>query len=128
MTYYCTSDNGGPSGALASGHSANNWPLRGGKTNFFEGGIRVTAFVSGGFIPTHLHGSQRTGYIHACDWYPTFLNLAGGDPTDMHRGLPAVDGIDMWPDLSGAVLDSPRVEMMIGSEIVKQKAKGHPTL
>ena len=32
-----TSDNGGPAGQLSSGHSGNNFPLRGGKTNFFEG-------------------------------------------------------------------------------------------
>lgn len=30
----------------------NNWPLRGGKFSNFEGGIRVNAFVSGGWVPT----------------------------------------------------------------------------
>ena len=34
-----------------------SWPLRGGKTNVFEGGIRVTAFVSGGFLAPALRGS-----------------------------------------------------------------------
>ena len=63
-----TSDNGGPAGRLASGHSANNWPLRGGKTNFFEGGIRVTAFVGGGFVPKQARGTQLDGYIHIADW------------------------------------------------------------
>jgi arylsulfatase A-like enzyme len=37
-----TSDNGGPAGQASSGHSGNNFPLRGGKTNVFEGGIRVS--------------------------------------------------------------------------------------
>jgi arylsulfatase I/J len=122
-----TSDNGGPSGFLASGHSANNWPLRGGKTNFFEGGIRVTAFVSGGFIPTHVRGQKRSGYIHISDWYPTSIGLAGGDPTDDHPGLPSVDGIDMWGYLNGSVSESPRYEIMIGSELVSMKPKAHPT-
>ena len=87
-----------PSGNTVSGKAANNWPLRGGKQTAWEGGVRVAAFVSGGFLPAAVRGSFRDGYIHACDWYPTFIALAGGDPTDENaRGVPAVDGVDMWP-------------------------------
>jgi arylsulfatase A-like enzyme len=48
---------------------ANNWPLRGGKKTEFEGGVRVNAFISGGFIPVALRGATREGYIHVCDWW-----------------------------------------------------------
>lgn len=116
-----TADNGGPAGRLASGHSGNNWPLRGGKTNFFEGGVRVTAFVSGGAIPQNVRGTHLSGYIHVCDWYPTVLTLAGGIPTDDHPGLPTVDGYNMWPYVIGNTSDSPRTEIMIGSEQFTQK-------
>jgi len=116
-----TSDNGGPSGEAASGHSANNYPLRGGKTNFFQGGVRVSAFVAGGFLPTAVRGQHRTGYLHSCDWYPTVLGLAGGDPTDDHPLVPSVDGLNMWPYLTGAAGESPRTEIMIGTERITQK-------
>ena len=42
------SDNGGPIYRPGSG---NNHPLKGGKFNSYEGGVRVLAFVSGGFVP-----------------------------------------------------------------------------
>ena len=63
-----TSDNGGPAGQASSGHSGNNWPLRGGKTNNFEGGVRVASFLSGGFLPASVRGSARDGYMHVADW------------------------------------------------------------
>jgi arylsulfatase A-like enzyme len=40
-----SSDNGGP--LVTTGISGNNYPLKGGKTNDFEGGVRVVAFLSG---------------------------------------------------------------------------------
>ena len=75
------SDNGGPAGRLSSGHSGNNWPLRGGKTNNFEGGVRVASFLTGGFLTNNVMqqriGSELHGYIHLADWYPTLSFLAG---------------------------------------------------
>ncbi|KAK7469502.1 hypothetical protein BaRGS_00036481, partial [Batillaria attramentaria] len=83
-----TTDNGGPVNG-----GANNWPLRGGKTTFWEGGTRGSAFV----YSTSL--LKKTGYVnngmmHAVDWFPTILQLAG---------LPAeagIDGVDQWDMLS----------------------------
>ena len=62
----------------------------------FEGGIRVAAFVGGGFLP--VHNASRDGYIHAADWYPTVCLLAGGhDCREMAASsaasVPAVDGV-----------------------------------
>ena len=55
--------------------------------------------------------------LHICDWYATFGHLAGYTPDDpkaaAHTGIPPPDAIDMWPYLSGAVPDSPRVEIAL---------------
>jgi arylsulfatase I/J len=49
-----SSDNGG----IGLG---NNYPLRGHKHDPWEGGTRATAFVSGGFVPESLRGSECLG-------------------------------------------------------------------
>eukprot|EP00463_Aulacantha_scolymantha_P005849 TRINITY_DN725_c0_g1_i1.p1 TRINITY_DN725_c0_g1~~TRINITY_DN725_c0_g1_i1.p1 ORF type:complete len:331 (+),score=64.38 TRINITY_DN725_c0_g1_i1:136-993(+) len=65
-----SSDNGGPNYPTRTPSyvhcgGANNWPLKGGKVSLFEGGVRVPAFVSGGFVPTKLRGTKATGnYPH----------------------------------------------------------------
>lgn len=78
-----STDNGGiPTGF------GNNYPLRGAKTTVFEGGTRAVAFVHGA-------GLQKTGYtynglIHAVDWHPTVVSIAGGTTeTEM-------DGVSQW--------------------------------
>jgi len=81
-------DNGGPT---FEGHS--NYPLRGGKLNFFEGGIRPASFVSSPLLPRSVVGTWYNGYAHEVDWVPTFLTLAGV-PTPA-----GIDGIDFWPSL-----------------------------
>ena len=89
----------------------------GGKLSNWEGGIRSNAFVSGGFLPEHMRGSKQKGLIAGWDWYATYCNLAGVDPTD-HRAklanLPPIDSYDLWPLLSGQVKTSPRTELAIG--------------
>ena len=61
-----SSDNGGPEG---EGYGGNNWPLRGGKSSNWEGGVRVNAFVTGGFVPAAQRGTKATGLIAMEDWY-----------------------------------------------------------
>ena len=46
-------------------------PLRAGKKTEFEGGVRINAFLSGGFVPAALRGQRRNGYLHVCDWCAT---------------------------------------------------------
>ena len=48
--------------------SANNYPLRGGKFSDWQGGIRVNAFVSGGYLPDKMRGQKTDSYIHLTDW------------------------------------------------------------
>jgi len=92
----------------------NNYPLRGGKYSNFEGGIRVAAFLSGGYIPQAVRGTKSDEMVHIADWYRTFgEGLAGVDVTDesaAQSGLPAVDSLNLWPLLSGQSTTNPRAE------------------
>mmetsp|Transcript_43039 Transcript_43039/g.101299 ORF Transcript_43039/g.101299 Transcript_43039/m.101299 type:complete len:414 (+) Transcript_43039:137-1378(+) len=95
---------------------ANNYPLKGGKYTPFEGGVRSTSFVSGGFLPPAVRGTELHGMVHIADWYATLCGLAGVDPKDTEAegaGLPAVDSLDMWPLVSGQTTTSPRHEILI---------------
>ena len=106
-----SSDNGG--GVLAGG---NNYPLKGSKASDWQGGVRVNAFVSGGYLPTDMQGQKTEGYIHLADWYATFCGLAGVDPTDelaASAGLPEIDSLDMWLLISGENSTSPRTDIPI---------------
>merc|ERR1712070_1045478 len=84
---------------------ANNFPLRGGKYSNFEGGIRVNAFVSGGYVPESMRGKKLDGMMHIADWYRTLAEgIADVDPTDYwaaKSGLPPIDSLNVWPMLSG---------------------------
>ena len=99
-----------------------NYPLRGEKHTSWEGGMRVAAFVSGGFVPSALRGTTSDLIVHITDWYPTLCGLAGADPTDdppipplpvdpedpgrdIYRGnesFPPVDGVDVWSLLTSS--------------------------
>ena len=117
-----SSDNGGP---LGDGFGGNNWPLKGGKASNWEGGVRVNAFVAGGAVPAARRGTTESGLIEIADWYTTFVTLAGADPRDAAAaaaGLPPVDGVDMWPLLSGANATSPRTHIILGSSDDSDKA------
>lgn len=95
-------DNGGPTDG---GHS--NTPLRGGKLNFFEGGVRPAAFITSPLLPAAVVGSVYRGIVHEVDWFRTFLGLSlGSDRSSDSNGggfqRPLdleLDGMDVWPAL-----------------------------
>jgi len=91
------SDNGGSGGA-------DNSPLRGGKGQVFDGGIRVCCLVR---YPPRIPGGSVSGeFLTALEIVPTLLRLAGAPPpADV-----VLDGFDMLPILSGAER-SPRQAM-----------------
>lgn len=70
-------DNGGWMSANGTA-GGNNYPLTGGKYNNWEGGIRLNAFLSGGFLPKASRGTQHHGLVAGWDWYATWCALAGG--------------------------------------------------
>lgn len=85
-----SSDNGGPS----PGRVTMNTPLRAGKGTIYEGGMRVCAFASWpGRIAA---GTTIKEPLHAVDWYPTLLKLAGAKT---EQTLP-LDGLDIAPVLT----------------------------
>ena len=101
-----TSDNGGstsenndlkypddncPTGKLPG----NNLPLRGQKASVYEGGIRVPTLLS---WPAGLKPGTYDGVAQITDWMPTFCGLAGAELEEDLKW----DGIDLWPQPSGA--------------------------
>jgi len=84
-----SSDNGGPN----PGKVTMNTPLRAGKGTIYEGGMRVCAFAN---WPGHIAAnSTNREPMHAVDWYPTLLKLAGASSEQTL----APDGLDIWPTL-----------------------------
>jgi len=116
-------DNGG---AISKGGNVggNNWPLTGGKYNNWEGGIRTTSFISGGYLPKHRRGTTYEGLVAGWDWYATFSSMAGVDPHKDAKAeaanLPPVDSIDLTSVILGErSLQStlrPRTTWLIGAE------------
>jgi arylsulfatase A-like enzyme len=92
-----TSDNGG-------GGNGGNEPLRGAKSSYWEGGIRVP-FVARwpGRIPA---GTVTDEFLTALELFPTFVAAAGAKPPPGVK----LDGFDMLPVLEGRA-KSPRTEM-----------------
>ena len=74
---------------------SSNAPLRGRKTQVFEGGYRVPALLS---WPGILDRARVTAPIHAVDWLPTLSMLLGFEWNED----PVWDGVDVWPLVSGA--------------------------
>ena len=91
---------------------ANNHPHRGHKHDAWEGGTRVTSFISGGVVPAALRGTRNTNsVVHIIDWWATLSVLAGVDPVDdawFEGAVRPVDSVDVWPMLVGTNLTAPR--------------------
>jgi len=110
-----SADNGG---YLYNG--GDNTPLRGGKFSDFEGGSRVTAFVSGGYLAPSLRGTSTEELVHIADWGGTFCELAGiekrvceEDSLARQAGLPQPDSLSLAALVRGHNSSSPRTEVPI---------------
>lgn len=84
-------DDGYPQGRLPG----SNRPLRGQKGDLYEGGIRVPTLAN---WPGRLQAGKFSQPVHIVDWMPTLTALAGYAPRAELRW----DGLDVWPQLSGA--------------------------
>lgn len=89
------SDNGGVGGYGYLGHAndyiTDNSPLKGGKTTFYEGGIRVPMIVRWPKVIDS--GTQSNEAVTGMDFYPTLMEAAGISPPKSHR----IDGKSLLP-------------------------------
>lgn len=98
------SDNGGP--LVAKGNSApNNTPLRGGKGQLYEGGVRVPFLISWpGNLPS---GKDYDFPVSSLDVFATSLALAG---VSMPNDVPH-DGVNLIPFLKGEAKTAPHTRL-----------------
>lgn len=79
----------------------SNGPLRGAKGSTWEGGMRVPAIAR--WPGRVAAGSSCDAMMSELDLLPTIVGIAGGEmPTRK------IDGVDVWPLLSGQTNKSPR--------------------
>ena len=97
------SDNGGTNGDDSNRYPDTrvkgkirgmNTPLRGWKTQVYEGGIRVPALVN---WPAKLKPKKVSKPLHVIDWMPTLCGLLEITEQKGARW----DGVDIWPTLKG---------------------------
>lgn len=95
-------DNGGE-----TANSARNFPLRGKKSDTFDGGIRVMMTMAGPGIPTT--GASFDFPVDSVDLTPTFLAAAGQPlgPSDF------TDGVNLLPYLDGTLSGPPRSSVFV---------------
>ena len=90
-----SADNGG-----SLPHAQNNDPLRGGKQDHYDGGLRVPFLVR---WPEQIQGGSRSDYAGLVfDLFPTFVELARGTPS------PDLDAVSLVPILRGGAITKPR--------------------
>nr|XP_037286375.1 arylsulfatase B-like [Rhipicephalus microplus] len=102
---FVSSSGGLPDGDDDGSNWSFNWPLRGSRGTYFEGGVRVPAFV---WSPLMADRSPRvsTQLMHVTDWVPTIVHLAGGDAKILGE-VADFDSYNQWPTISKN-LASPR--------------------
>jgi arylsulfatase A-like enzyme len=107
---WVTTDNGGMTQYAPDfpGSASSNFPLRGGKTTLFEGGVRGVSFLTGGLLPASASGKEYSGLLQHVDIPATMARLAGAE-------LEA-DGLDVWSAITSGA-PSPRTEVPLNVDV-----------
>eukprot|EP01084_Bolivina_argentea_P012743 23866_1 len=92
------SDNGPQSISLFgdSGQFGQALPLRGKIRTAFEGGVRTSAVIAGGYIENILNytGCSYNGLVHLSDWFSIIFDMVGIQlEHDLQNELDAIDGL-----------------------------------
>jgi len=120
-----STDNGGPVGSrqgrpagIGCATGSQNWPLRGGKGAYYQGGVRGTAWVNGPMLHSSLQGTTNFELMHVVDILPTIVDAAGGDASSTSPH--SLDGVSQWSLLTEGAA-SARTDLLINIE------RDHPT-
>ncbi|XP_065220980.1 arylsulfatase B-like [Planococcus citri] len=97
-------------------NTASNWPLRGMKTSFYDGGVRGAAAIWSPLFKRVGHVSNEL--FHISDWLPTFVSAAGGDPSTIEN----IDGINQWDILTGNLIKTERKEVLVNVDFEKNSS------
>jgi len=91
------SDNGGnqpwrsAKNYCVTGGWGMNYPLRGSKFSWFEGGIRTVAFIASPLLPGKVAGTQVNALVSISDWMLTLASLAKVPSSALPSVLDSVD-------------------------------------
>ena len=102
-----TTDNGAPA-VHFNFQAMSNWPLRGGKAQLWEGGVRGCGFIWGPGVGVPA-GRNSSALIHASDWLPTLLTAIGAPLSPANSSH--LDGVDVWASIAHGA-PSPRTEIL----------------
>jgi len=107
---WVTTDNGGMTQYAPDfpRSASSNFPLRGGKTTLFEGGVRGVSFLTGGLLPANASGKEYSGLLQHVDISETMAHLAG---TQLRA-----DGVDVWSAITSGG-PSPRTEAPLNVDV-----------
>lgn len=125
--YVFASDNGGhlprrnKKGQILQCFTGFNYPLRGSKYSFWEGGIRVLSFVSSKlWIPPHMQGTSSKALSSLVDWRRTLVSASGSSMV-----VDDDDGHDLWPQLTGLGVNNAtnvRTELCIQNWVERRRS------
>ncbi|WP_460190413.1 sulfatase [Urechidicola sp. KH5] len=91
-----SSDNGGLIGKNPKKPVTNNTPLRTGKGDIYEGGVKIPTII---YAPNRVKGGQKVATpIISMDYYPTLMELAGISSDKIAQQT--VDGKSLVPEIS----------------------------